>query len=240
MYYALRYPFSQLTLPQQYQPSVLVQTLTPTLCLTTTQSTSSVRKAIGNYHMAQSFIRVFSRRTWKLQKVVILHEPCPQTHHEYWWCLPGLWAVFASSAVTSKDNTSASKVPSVLGNPSGGGDVGGEGGDTVKWSSRSFREMLCLVEFSSEQTFLKHRFLLVCTTYAPYWPLLLSGYEFFFCDNIEKRHWVKTVMAPIPVMACGFSCGGCPRTAARGWWLSSRSFPVCGWVTAWFCCKEFV
>ena len=44
--------------------------------------------------------------------------------------------------MTSYDNSSESKFPTVLGYPSGGGDVhvhvGGEGGVTVKWSSRSF------------------------------------------------------------------------------------------------------
>ena len=62
------------------------------------------------------------------------------------------------------DNSSGSKVPSVLGKPLGGGDAGGDGGVIVKWSFRSFNGISHLREFSSVQMLLKHRFLLAYTT----------------------------------------------------------------------------
>ena len=76
----------------------------------------------------------------------------------------------------------------MLGYPSGGGDVGGEGEVTVKWS---FSGISHLGEFSSEQMLLKHRFLLAL---YHFWILLASDSGCFSCEAVE---WV---MAPIPGM----------------------------------------
>ena len=89
--------------------------------------------------------------------------------------------------MTSYDNSSESKFPSVLGYLSGGG----EGGVTVKWSSRSFSGISHLGEFLSEQMLLKHCFLLAL---YHFWILLASDSGCFSCEAVE---WV---MAPIPGM----------------------------------------